>query len=107
MQVKTNLPQHTCNGGQAPENSRRTRGCPRCDQLRERARITRRLARDADRNPAPDLELTPESLRIGLNLYPDSPCPAVHKSVWESWARGEWAGNDESWFTELAEMRAG
>jgi hypothetical protein len=50
---------------------------------------------------ADDLTITRENTLI----YPDSPCPAVHPSVYASWARGEWAGNDASWFSDLAQMR--
>jgi hypothetical protein len=39
-------------------------------------------------------------------IYPDSPCPGVHPSVYASWARGEWAASDEAaWLTEVAQMR--
>jgi hypothetical protein len=50
---------------------------------------------------ADDLRIT----RGNALIYPDSPCPAVHPSVYASWARGEWAANDESWLAELGQMR--
>jgi len=51
---------------------------------------------------ADDLRITRENTLI----YPDSPCPSVHPSVYASWARGEWAANDDDeWLRELAQMR--